>query len=128
LTTDVGEECLPATSACVTPPPIIATPVSVVPVGPSAVEFSWRAKGRPHLAVEPGMQAVCPRLSVYIWHRVVGRIECGPTGPRVTTIRIVGSRFPTHRAFVNGVPTPVVPQGDLANLWSSDPSEVTLVR
>jgi hypothetical protein len=127
IDTDVGLECLPTTSACLTPPALTVTPVSISAVGGGAFLFSWTAKGRPHNLAEPAFQLVCPRTSRFIWHRVTGRIDCSGGQPRLTGLKIVGSQFPTHRAFVNGTPTPVVPQGDFANLWnasSSDPSMV----
>jgi len=59
---------------------------------------------------------VCPRTSVFIWHRVSGRVRCTPTGTDVT-VHLSGSKFPTHRVFVNGTAMRTVPQGGFARLW-----------
>lgn len=130
LVTDAGKECLPSTSVCLQPPSLIPSGVTAGPAGPSSYAFSWTAKGRPHLGAEPALQAVCPRTSVYIWHSITGRIECDASGPRLAITRLTGSRFPTHRAYVDGVVSgPTIAQGVLSNLWiPSSLSDPTLVR
>jgi hypothetical protein len=129
LDTDAGTECIPRTSACLQPPPPIVSGVTAGLSSPTKFQFSWTAKGRPHLAAEPGFQLICPRTSVYIWHTISGWIECAGGKPRVN-IRLVGSRFPTHRAFVNGVIwRPTIPQGPFSNLWvPAGITNPTLVR
>jgi hypothetical protein len=128
--TDAGTECIPRTSACLQPPPLIVSGVTAGTTSPSTFEFSWTAKGRPHLAAEPAFQAVCPRTSVYIWHRIHGRIQCNGSDARLDITGLTGSRFPSHRVFVNGViRAPGVAQGPLSNLWiPSSMSDPTLVR
>ena len=129
IDSDAGKECIPSTSACLQPPPLIVSGVSAGLTSPARFQFSWTAKGRPHLAAEPGFQLICPRTSVYIWHTISGGIECAGGEPRVN-IRLVGSRFPTHRAFVNGVIwPPTIPQGPFSNLWvPAGITNPTLVR
>jgi hypothetical protein len=127
LDTDVGQECVPSTRLCLTPPPIIVSNVSAGPTSPTSFAFTWMAKGRPPTPAEVGFQAVCPRTSVYIWHRIVGRIECAGGEPRAT-IQLTGSRFPSHRAWVNGVLQPgALAQGTFSRLWIPTPSQPTLV-
>lgn len=109
LDTDTGKE------GPLQAPPLIASPVRVVRTA-DGFEFSWFARGRPHLAAEPPFQLVCPRTSVYIWHRVSGRVRCTPEGTDVS-VNLSGSKFPTHRVFVNGTPVRTVPQGGFARLW-----------
>jgi outer membrane protein OmpA-like peptidoglycan-associated protein len=129
LDTDVGLECLPTTRVCLTPPPIIIERNGVGPSGASSIDFTWRVKGRPHPAAEPAFLSVCPRLSVFIWHEVTGRIECTPSGLALTRLRITGSRFPSHRVWSNGAVSGFIPQGDFSNLWNGTfPSDPTLVR
>jgi hypothetical protein len=70
---------------------------------------------------------MCPRTSVYIWHRVVGRIECVGGEPRAS-VQLTGSRFPSHRAWVNGVLQPgALAQGPFSYLWTPTPTDPTLV-
>ena len=128
IDTDSGKECLPRTSACLQAPPLVVSGVAGRLVAPTAFEFGWTAKGRPNLGAEPGMQSVCFRRSVYIWHTVSGRIECASGEPRVS-IRLSGSQFPSHRVFVNGVlRPPTIPQGPFSNLWVPSGADPTLVR
>jgi hypothetical protein len=109
LDTDTGKE------GPLQAPALITSPVTVGRT-PDGFTFSWFARGRPHLAAEPPFQLVCPRLSVFIWHRVTGRVRCTPTGTDVT-VNLTGSKFPTHRVFVNGTQMSTVPQGGFARLW-----------
>ena len=127
--TDAGTECIPRTSVCLQPPPLVLSGITAGLTSPNTFEFSWTARGRPHAAAEPAFQLVCPRTSLYIWHTVSGRIECTGNDARVDA-RVAGSRFPSHRVFVNGVArTPAVPQGPFSNLWvPSNMSSPTLVR
>jgi hypothetical protein len=119
IDTDAGTECIPRTSMCLQPPPLLVSGVSAAQTAPTTYEFSWLARGRPHLGAEPAFQAVCPRTSVYIWHRVRGRIECAGGTPRLT-LSLTGSAFPSHRAFVDGViAAPTIPQGPFSNLWQA---------
>ena len=120
LETDTGKE------GPLQPLGLIASPVQVRRTA-EGFDFEWFGRGRPHLAAEPAFQLVCPRTSVYIWHRVAGRVRCTPEGTDVV-IRLNGSRFPTHRAFINGVAIRTLPQMGFARLWFpaslSDPLHV----
>lgn len=46
----------------------------------------------------------------------------------MTSLIIEGSRFPSHRVWVDGVERLTVPQGLFSNLWDCDPSDTTRVR
>lgn len=127
IDTDVGQECLPTTRLCLTPPPILLTNVSLGPTSPASYAFAWTARGRPPSTAEYLFQAVCPRTSVYIWHRVQGRIECVGGEPRAL-VQLTGSRFPSHRLWINGVLQPgALAQGPFSNLWAPTPADPTLV-
>jgi outer membrane protein OmpA-like peptidoglycan-associated protein len=127
LDIDAGEECLPGRAFCLQPPALITSGISSRLSGPSTFSFSWTAKGKPHPTAEPTFQVVCPRTSVFIWHTVVGQIDC--SGPTIkVTAKVVGSQFPSHRVFVNGGIRSTVPQGVFSNLWVADLSDRTLVR
>lgn len=122
LDTDVGKE------GPLEPPALVATPVKVSPTGGSSVTFSWFGTGRPHAAAEPAFQEVQPRTSVFIWHAIEGIIDVS-SGTPVTTVSIGGSRFPSHRVFVDGkLVLPELVQGPFSNLWDADPADSTRVR
>jgi len=126
LDTGVGQECVPRTTLCLQPPPMTIVSSSLVRTGPSTFHFSWIAKGRPPRMAEPGFQLVCPRTSWFIWHMVSGVFDCrGPTG--MVTTRLKGSKFPSHRVFVNGSLVHTVPQGPFANLWVPARADITMV-
>lgn len=127
IDTDAGRECIPSTTTCLQPPALTLSGVAAAPMG-STYGFEWTARGRPHLGAEPAFQAVCPRTSVYIWHRISGRIACVNGEPRAV-VSLTGSQFPSHRAWINGrLQPPTVPQGPFSNLWVpagvSDPLRV----
>jgi len=117
--TDVGQECIPVVDACLNPDPLQMTKVSIRRLNPQTIEFSWRGRGRPHNLAEVSFQAVCLRTSRFIWHKVKGRIECRDGLPRVTNVVLTGSRFPSHRLFVNGILRAKLRQGPFSNLWVS---------
>jgi len=121
LSTDAGKE------GPLQAPPLVPTPVSVSANGQSFVTFSWTAKGRPHLAAEPPFQLIKPRTSVFIWHSVAGKIDVSGAEP-IVTAKIVGSRFPSHRLFVQTAISATIAQGELTNLWDADPTDLTKVR
>lgn len=127
LDTDVGPECFPGTSACLVPPALTISGIAAGSSGLNTFDFSWRAKGSPHLAAEPAFQLVCPRISRFIWHTVSGRLACGPSGINVS-VNLSGSRFPSHRVWVNGRVVRDIPQRDFNNLWVPNRSDLTLVR
>ena len=128
IDTGVGLECVPRTSLCLTPPPIILSNVSAGPRSPTSYAFSWMGQGRPPTPAEAFFQAVCPRSSVFIWHRVEGTIECANGEPRAR-LNLSGSQFPSHRAWINGVRVgPTISQGPFRNLWVPSPTSPLLVR
>jgi hypothetical protein len=107
-------------------PPLTVLGISARRSGNSTFDFSWAVRGRPHPAVEPPFQLVCPRTSIYIWHVIQGQIDC--SGSRIRApATIVGSQFPSHRVFVRGTAQHTIPQGPFRNLWipsSADPTQV----
>jgi hypothetical protein len=116
MDTDVGIEPVPVIGP-LTPPPMLITGPTLTPLPSGATKFRWFGEGRPHLAAEPGFQAVCTRTSVYIWHDIEGEVDC--SGVRITDFK--GSGFPTHRVYVDGAPPArTIPQGPFKNLWIPD--------
>jgi hypothetical protein len=128
IDTGVGLECVPRTSLCLTPPPMLITDVSAAQRSPNSYVFSWTGKGRPPNPAVMFFQSVCPRTSVFIWHRIDGTIECVNGEPRAR-INLGGSQFPSHRAWINGsLVGGTIPQGPFSNLWVPSPADPVMVR
>ncbi len=129
LTTDSGKECVPGTGVCLQAPPLIVDQAfSTRRVDASRIAFRWGVKGRPPTTVEPGFNAICHRDSVFIWHQVKGTIDCSSGSAVVTHLVVEGSRFPTHRVWLDGTMTHEVLQGPFSNLWDSAAGDPTRVR
>jgi len=129
LLTDAGKECVPGTGACLQAPPlIIDQPFSTRRISATSIQFRWGVKGRPPAAAEPAFDAICLRTSVYIWHEIVGTVELVNGEATITRLFIQGSRFPSHRAWVDGGEVHHVPQGPMSNLWDAATSDPTRVR
>lgn len=128
LDTDAGTECVPGTSLCLQPPPLITSDIKARRAGTNRFEFGWFAKGRPHLAAEPAFQLIRPRTSRFIWHKIEGNITCSSSGPDVS-VRLSDSRFPSDRVFINSRPIGITHhQGTFSSLWDAGVSDPTLVR
>lgn len=78
--------------------------------------FSVDVVGRPNIFAEPSFQIFKPRKIVFIWHSIRGYIRCDGNQGYVSA-DINGSKFPSHRLWINGTLTKTIVQGDLANLW-----------
>lgn len=117
LDTDSGTEVI-----ILQAPPLTILEFTSGMTGPGPFSFSWRVKGRPHPDTDVAFNEVCPRNSVFIWHTVSGVITCNGDGVSVS-VSITGSKFPSHRVFVNGAISSTVTQGPFSNLWVSDPSD-----
>jgi len=126
---DAGKECVPGTGVCLQAPPlIIDQPFVTRRIDPSRIAFRWGVKGRPPSALEPGFQAVCQRDSVFIWHQVDGVVDCSSGSPRISNLALVGSRFPSHRLWLDGVVARDRPQGPMSALWDGTPGDPTRIR
>ncbi|MET0211290.1 MAG: OmpA family protein, partial [Burkholderiaceae bacterium] len=128
LTTDAGKECVPGTGLCLQAPPLIVDePFSTRRIDASRIAFRWGVKGRPPSAAEPAFEAICHRDCVFIWHQVKGTIDCSSGTAVITNLVVEGSRFPSHKVWLDGAQGAPVRQGPLSNLWDSaagDPSRV----
>jgi hypothetical protein len=58
---------------------------------------------------------------------VTGKIDVSGKEP-ITTATIVGSRFPSHRLFIQTAISATITQGELTNLWDADTTDLTKVR
>jgi|GEM_PF-6995617 outer membrane protein OmpA-like peptidoglycan-associated protein len=121
IVTDTGKE------GPLQPPPLTITNDTNVRTSPTSLDFAWAGKGRPHLAAEPTFQAVCPRLSVFIWHSVRGQIKLDNGEPTITTLALLDSKFPSDKVFINGDVKITSPQGEFKLLWRSSSIDPLLV-
>ncbi|MCY0992090.1 hypothetical protein OV203_33435 [Nannocystis sp. ILAH1] len=91
--------------------------------GGEQLGFSWVGLGRPHATLEPIFNFIYPRTSTYIWHTIFGAFRARPNGPELEVRDFSGSRFPSHKLFVNETVHKSIPQGFLARLWDAHPSD-----
>ena len=117
LDTDTGKE------GPLQPPALIITTDSHARLSPTSYIFRWAGKGRPHLLAEPAFQLVCNRVSVYIWHDLTGTINLVSGVPEIAGLRLLDSKFPSDRVFVNGAIHLTHPQDLFKQLWVSDPAD-----
>lgn len=89
--------------------------------------FRWEMKGRPHAATLAAFYVHDYRRCVWIWHRVEGELTCAAGKPTVE-LSLAGSRFPSHRVWVNGKLSFFQEQGPFEYLWSCSPTNPALVQ
>jgi hypothetical protein len=91
------------------------------------LNFSYAIKGKPNDAVLPSLQVVQPRTCYNIWHRVRAVATCRNGVAQLDT-QLSGSRFPSHRVWINEDVKTTIDQGPFSNLWDCDPSAPDMVR
>jgi peptidoglycan hydrolase-like protein with peptidoglycan-binding domain len=129
IDTDSGKECLPHLPVCMQAPPlIIDQPFVTRRIDGSRVAFRWGVKGRPPQGAEIGLEIPCLRSSVYIWHQIDGVVDCSSGTATVTGLTLTGSRFPSHRLWLDGVLAQDIRQGPLSGLWDGAAGDPTRVR
>lgn len=74
----------------------------------------------------PQSSQVYPRTSRYIWHTLFGELGC-PDGKGKAYVSLLGSKFPTHRVWVDGELRDTKDQGRLRDLWTPHPQDSTRV-
>ena len=129
LLTDAGKECVPGVSVCLQAPPLrVDMAPTFTRIDASRVRVTWGVRGRPPSVTEPAFTTICDRTCVFIWHRVKATIDCSSGVPVVTSLTVEGSRFPSHRLWLDGAMMHDVPQGPLSALWSEEPGDPTRVH
>ncbi len=90
----------------------------------STIAVIWMGWGRPNFWLEPGMQWIAKRTSKHIWHDAEVWLHCEEDGTGTYTIpSFDGSRFPSHRLWVNdGIPAVTRTQRFYSDLWT--PSQI----
>lgn len=92
-----------------------------------SINFSYAIKGKPNDAALFSFRAVHPRSCASIWHRVHSSVSCRDGKAQMQT-RVSGSRFPSHRAWINEQLVTTLDQAAFSTLWDCDPSAPDLVR
>jgi hypothetical protein len=127
---DGGRELL------VIPTSMRASRLRIEDVSDEAVRFAYVVAGRPNVLADADWLAtfidIIPFLSVsfadvlwrhpnyrYIHHKVSGTISRG-NGNLEIGAQLDGSKFPSHRLFINGKVEATIPQGALSELWYLD--------
>jgi hypothetical protein len=107
--------------------PLTAVPGTKGSAPVAKITFNYRLRGQPNAAGVAAMNAVKPRTCSFIWHAVSGTLSC-QSGKLVVAAAIGGSKFPSHRLWVQGKAVQTVPQGKFKNLWNCDPANPALVQ
>ena len=89
--------------------------------------FEFGMKGRPNRATLATFYVHNWRSCAWIWHRITGVVSC-ETDPATTRANLEGSRFPSHRLWLNGRLEDTNVQGPFESLWSCDPKDASRVR
>jgi hypothetical protein len=92
-----------------------------------SLTVSYAIKGSPNDATIPSFHAVHPRLCKSIWHRVRVTATCRQ-GDAHFDASLAGSRFPSHRIWLDDRLAATRDQGPFSNLWDCDPAYPDLVR
>jgi hypothetical protein len=95
--------------------------------GADRIDFSYRVRGQPIAQVNSALALAKPRTCTFIWHEVSGALTC-KDGVAKVTLKLRGSAFPSHRAWVNARLVDNLNQGPFKKLWECDPSDPTSVR
>lgn len=93
------------------------SPLNITYPFPWLLQVDWRGWGRPNALVEPGMQAVAWRTSKNIWHWPETAFICINGTPTLLYADLIGSKFPSHRLWLNNRLIDFVPQNTFADLW-----------
>jgi RHS repeat-associated protein len=92
----------------------------------SSVMFSWKVRGRPDPSAEIAFSVVMLRNCWYIHHTIEGMIYCQDKQPFIN-VGISGSNFPSHRGYINNLPTLTSQQGALIGLWNCSTTPLEIV-
>jgi hypothetical protein len=107
----------------------VGAPLKVSPErGPAAkVAFQYTFMGQPNPATWAGFRIVGPRTCSWIWHEVQGALTCAD-GKLQLIPSLYGSRFPSHRIWVDQQVVQTIDQEKLQALWECSTTDPELVR
>lgn len=83
-------------------------------------EVLWFGWGHPDPRIEAGFQIIA-RTSVNIWHRARVNFYCEDGQGFLSKKLFVGSDFPSHKLWIQGIERGYEVQGEFSSLWRSDP-------
>jgi RHS repeat-associated protein len=102
---------------------------SLARVSPSSYSVDWKGWGKPHpILAEPSLQAVGFRLSTKIWHKGKVTVSCRNGKGYYHKDSYTGSKFPSHKLWINGIRKDNIRQHYLSDLWVSDPTDPSFVK
>lgn len=80
------------------------------------INATWMTHGHPAGGAEPSFNAVALRQAKTIWHLLDLDAMATDTGVKVA-VDLRGSKFPSHRTWINGSRELDISQGKFVNLW-----------
>jgi hypothetical protein len=83
--------------------------------GVTGLTIDWWYKGRPHALAEPSFQLIRVRFNPYIWHKV--KVWCKSDTAFYSIEFFSGSKFPSHKLWIDGALQRTVNQGPFSGLW-----------
>jgi hypothetical protein len=102
---------------------------SFIRVNDSTVTLEWKLWGQPNDLVEPAFTvAGGARVSKKIWQSGKVTIWCEGNKAYHRLDRFTGSRFPSHKVWINGALEAEKKQEYVSDLWVSDPGDPTFVK
>lgn len=118
LSSDAGREPFPIWRVASIKPPALIGQFVQNKDNASTWSFRYYMKGKPDLKLEPNFQLVRFRANPFIWHKIGGKILCKNNNPTWIMNEFAGSKFPSHRYWVDGTQYSTHKQGDFVGLWS----------
>ena len=92
-----------------------------------SLSIAYAIRGKPNDAALSSFRVVRPRSCHSIWHRVHASVTC-LDGKAQMDAMIGGSRFPSHRVWIDQQAATTIDQGPFSALWDCDPAAPDLVR
>ncbi|MBB5456778.1 hypothetical protein [Paraburkholderia sp. Cpub6] len=126
IATATGKEFLfLATSGELSPAPKASPGMQGAATNKLTLEYQMR--GQPNAAGNLAMSSVKARSCTFIWQKINATVSC-KAGKAETAVTLDGSKFPSHRVWVNGVLSGEMNQGPFNNLWNCDPLDASKIR
>jgi RHS repeat-associated protein len=96
----------------------------------STIELHWEGYGKPNpVFAEPGLQAIGGlRTSKYIWHKGIIKYYCVGNKAYYSLKEFRGSRFPSHKVWIDGVLKKTIEQQYVSDLWESHQGDPVFVK
>ncbi|MER9412906.1 hypothetical protein [Mesorhizobium sp. M0589] len=127
VTTNAGAEFffVPASAELIVP--LAATPSNEGWREVDSVALSYRMRGQPNGAGNSLMNLAKARSCTFIWHEISAHLTCS-NGFLNSQVSSRGSKFPSHRTWLNATMINEQSQGPFKNLWDCDGNDSTYVQ